>query len=162
MRWGILLVALVVALSAAACGGGETAPNHEVGGTEAELRQTAIRFGDAFIGGRYEDAYYLHTSEWQSRCSVQDWIEMMKVKKQALSDQVVSEGGDMSTARVIITAVEVDGFRGVHEGHVEVSGKAYLFGDQDQSGGTYWIWRDGRWQATDDRKEPCSIPSASP
>jgi hypothetical protein len=155
MKWGILLVPLVVALAAAACSDEESAPNSEIGGTVAQLRETVIRYGDAFIGGRYEDAYHLHTSEWQSRCPVRDWMEMMKVKKQDLTDQVVTKGGDMSTAKFVVTAVEVDGSRSVHQGHIEVSGEAYRFGDQDLPAGGYWIWRDGRWQATDDRTKPC-------
>jgi hypothetical protein len=157
MRWGILLVALVGALSAAACSSGEDAPIDEAGGTEAELREAVAQYGDAFIKGNYEDAYYIHTSEWQSRCPIEDWLEMMRVEKQGVSDQVVSAGDDMSTARFVVTAVEADGSKGVHQGHVEVGGKAYRFGDQDRVFGMYWTWRDGRWQATDDRKKPCEI-----
>jgi hypothetical protein len=162
MRWCIPLVALVVALLAAACGSGESAPLDEAGGTEAELRDAATRYAGAFLKGDYEDAYYRHTSEWQSRCPIEDWMELMRVQKQALSDQIVGISGDMSTARFIVTAAEVDGAKGVHQGHLEVSGEAYPFGDQDRPAGMYWIWRDGRWQATDDSERPCEIPPATP
>ena len=155
MRWCILLAALVVALAAGACSSGESAPVDEAGGTEAELRDAVARYVDAFLKGDFEGAYYLHTSEWQSRCPVDDWMEFMARQKQGLSDQVVTAGGDMSTARFVVTAVEVDGPRGVHQGHVEASGESYPFGDQHRPGGTYWIWRDGRWQATDDRGNAC-------
>jgi hypothetical protein len=116
---------------------------------------TVARYGDAFLEGRYEDAYYLHNSEWQSRCPVQNWLEMMKANKQALTDQVVTAGGDMGTARFVVRAVETDGSRGVHQGYVEVSGETYPFGDQAQPAGMYWVWQGGSWQATDDRKDPC-------
>jgi hypothetical protein len=162
MKWSIPLVALVVALLATACGSGESALIDEGGGTEAELRDAVTRYANAFIEGSYDDAYYLHTSEWQSRCPIEDWREMMRVQKETISDQVVGGGGDMSTARFIITAAEVDGSKGVHQGHVEVAGETYRFGDQDQPGGMYWIWRDGRWQATDDSEKPCEIEPASP
>ena len=138
MRWGILLAALVVALPAAACSSWESAPIDEAGGTEAEPREAVNRYGDAFIKGDYKDAYYLHTSEWQSRCPIEDWMELMRIRKQALCAQVVGDGGDMSTARFIISAAEVDRSRGVHQGHVEVSEEAYRFGDQDRPGGMYW------------------------
>jgi hypothetical protein len=156
MKWGILFIALLVALLAA-CSSGESAPIDEAGGTRAELRDAVTRYGDAFIKGDYEDAYYLHTSEWQSRCPIEAWMELMRVQKQDLSDHVLGDGGDMSTARFVVTAAEVNGPKGVHQGHVEVSGKAYQFGDQDQPSGMYWIWRDGRWQATDAREKPCQI-----
>jgi hypothetical protein len=164
MRWAIPLIALVVALLATACSSGESAPIDEGGGTETELRDAVARYGDAFIESNYEDAYYLHTPEWQSRCPIEDWMEMMRIQKQALSDQVAGLGGDMSTARFVVTAAEFDGSKGVHQGHVEVSGEAYSFGNQDRPGGMYWIWRDGRWQATDDREKPCDIETepASP
>ena len=162
MRRRIPLVALVVALLATACSNGESAPIDEGGGTEAELRDAVTRYGDAFIGDDYEDAYYFHTSEWQSRCPIEDWMEMMRIQKQALSDQVAGLDGDMNTARFVLTAAEVDGSKGVHQGHVEVDGEAHRFGDQDRPGGMYWIWRDGRWQATDDSEKPCDIEPASP
>lgn len=161
MRWGILLVALVVALLAA-CSSGESAPIDEAGGTEAELRDAVTQYGNAFIEGNYEDAYYLHTSDWQSRCPIEDWMEMMRTQKQALSDQVVGDGGDMSTARFIVSAAVVDGSKGVHQGYVEVGGETYRFGDQDRPGGMYWIWQDDRWQATDDSDKGCEIGPASP
>ena len=162
MRSFALLVALAVALSAVACTSGESAPIDEAGGTEAELRDAVAGYADAFLKGDYEDAYYRHTPEWQSRCPIGDWIEMMELQKQSLSDQVATAGGDMSTARFVVTAAEVDGSQGVHQGHLEVSGSAYPFGDQDRPGGMYWVWRDGRWQATDDSKKPCEIAPATP
>jgi len=55
-------------------------------------------------------------------------------------------------------AAEVDGSRGVHQGYLEVSGKAYPFGDQDRM---YWVWQDARWQATDDIAKPCEVGPAS-
>ncbi len=162
MKRCILLAALVVALSAGACSSGESVPLGEAGGTEAKLRDAATRYADAFLRGNYEDAYYLHASEWQSRCPLEDWMELMRVQKQALSDQAVTAGGDMTTAGFIVTAAEVDGSRGVHQGYVEVSGESYPFGDQDQPAGMYWVWRDGRWQATDDRERPCREEPSSP
>jgi hypothetical protein len=156
MKRCILLAALVVALAAGACSNGESAPVDEAGGTEAELRDVVARYADAFLKGDYEEAYYLHTSEWQGRCPIEDWMEFIALQKQGLSDQVVTAGGDMSTARLVVTAVEVDGARGVHQGHVEASGQSYPFGDQDQPAGMYWIWRDNRWQATDDWGQPCA------
>jgi hypothetical protein len=80
MRWCILLAALVVALAAGACSSGESAPVDEAGGTEAELRDAVALYADAFLRGNYEDAYYLHTSEWQSRCPLEDWVELMIVQ----------------------------------------------------------------------------------
>jgi len=162
MRWCILLGALVVALSAGACSNGESAPVDEAGGTESELRDVVTLYADAFLRGNYEDAYYLHASEWQSRCPLEDWVELMTVQKQALSDQVVTAGDDLGTARFIVTAAEVDGARGVHQGHVEVGGESYPFGDQDRPAGMYWVWRDGAWQATDDRENPCQEEPSSP
>ena len=162
MKRCILLGALVVALSAGACSSEESAPIDETGGTEAELKDAVALYADAFLRGNYEEAYYLHTSEWQSRCPLRDWVEFVARQNQGLSDQVVTTGGDMSTARFVVTAVEVDGARGVHQGHVEVGGESYPFGDQDQPAGMYWVWRDGAWQATDDREKPCrEEPSSS-
>jgi hypothetical protein len=156
MRSCILLVALVVALSAGACSNGESAPVDEAGGTEAELRDVVTRYADAFLNGDYKDAYYLHTSEWQSRCPLGDWIQFMTSQWQGLSDQIVTAGGDMSAARFVVTVVEVEGTRGVHQGYVEAAGQTFEFGDQGHPNGLYWVWRDGRWQATDDWARPCA------
>ena len=162
MRRCLPLVALAVALAAAACSSGESAPVHEAGGTEAELRGAVDQYAGAFLDGDYADAYHLHTSEWQRRCPIGDWLELMRVQKQTLSDQIVGAGGEMSTARFVITAAEHDGSQGVHQGYVEINGKSYPFGDQDRPGGMYWVWQEGSWQATDDRERPCETGAATP
>jgi hypothetical protein len=150
------MAGLVVTLCAGACTSGESATIDEAGGTEAELRDAVAQYADAFLRGNYEDAYYLHALEWQNHCPLPNWIRFLLLQRRGLSDQVVTAGGDMSTARFVVTAVEVDGVRGVHQGHVEAGGQTYELGDQGRPSGTYWVWRDGRWQATDDWAQPCS------
>ena len=162
MRRRLLLVAFAVALLAAACSSGESAPIDEAGGTEAELRSAVAQYTDAFLDGDYEDAYSFHTFEWRSRCPTGDWRKLMKAQRQTLSDQIVGIGGKMSDASFVITAVEHDGSQGVHQGYVEINGKDYPFGDQDRPGGMYWVWQDDRWQVTDDHERPCEVESEAP
>jgi hypothetical protein len=157
MRACVLVALLLVALSACACSNGESAPPDEEGGTESELRNVVVVYADAILEADYERAYVLHTAEWQDRCPVGDWLEFVALQRQGLSDQIVTAGGDMNAAAFVITAVEVDGARGVHQGYVEAAGQRFELGDQDHPGGIYWAWRDGRWQATDDRAQPCAL-----
>ena len=122
-------------------------------GGEEVLRQTVQAFLEAFVAGDIPKTYSFSAEDWQARCPIEDFSVIVNYARASLSLFT-----DLTAARVVIDEIRVEGDRGYHKGHLETDKGSVDFGEQqDKRYPSYWIWRDGKWWATDDNPTPCKI-----
>ena len=147
---------LLVMLASAACSDGSdraAAPGQSLSQAEEEqLGQTVVEAQRAFLTGEAKEAYAFFASDYQERCSFEEFSRLLE-----LTQAIYGSSGQPEIA---VEAIRLEGEKAFVD--IRVNGQVLDAGSEPDGYPYFWILEDGEWKRTSENPAPCELPVGTP